>query len=116
MAHLESMRYRKQPGAAAGSGDHDEATVISGMSSAAGGTPVTFDGDDGYSGDRTAVPNSDLGYSYEKKDLDFANSTAPLSPFAGGERQHHRFSISRNQWITLGFIVLAAAYVRLWRL
>ncbi|KAJ2323034.1 hypothetical protein GGI00_005743, partial [Coemansia sp. RSA 2681] len=91
MAHLESMRYRKQPGA--GGGAHDEATVISGMSSAATGTPATLDSDDGYGADRVAALNSDLGYSYEKKDLDFANGNAPLPPFAAGERQHHRFSI-----------------------
>ncbi|KAI8324712.1 protein O-D-mannosyltransferase [Martensiomyces pterosporus] len=40
------------------------------------------------------------------------SSTAgtPVAP------DHGLLSISRNQWITLGFIVLAAAYIRLWRL
>ncbi|KAJ2871488.1 hypothetical protein GGH93_004786 [Coemansia aciculifera] len=114
MAHLESMRYRKQPGAGGG---HDEATVISGMSSAAAGTPTPLDSDDAYGADRAAGLNSDLGYSYEKKDLDFSSSNnSTLTPFSSGDRQHQRFSISRNQWITLGFIMLAAAYVRLWRL
>ncbi|KAJ2232394.1 hypothetical protein GGI13_008891, partial [Coemansia sp. RSA 455] len=59
MAHLESMRYRKQPGA---NGGHDEATVISGMSSAATGTPTPLDSDDAYGADRAAGLNSDLGY------------------------------------------------------
>ncbi|KAJ1998292.1 hypothetical protein GGI04_005068, partial [Coemansia thaxteri] len=36
--------------------------------------------------------------------------------YATADRQHPRLSISKNQWITLAFIVLAAAYVRLWRL
>ncbi|KAJ1963695.1 hypothetical protein GGI12_001907 [Dipsacomyces acuminosporus] len=113
MAHLENMRYRKQPGATA---VYDDATVISGMSST-GGTPgaldhSTYDGDD--SG---ATPTSDIGYSYEKKDLDYASHVA-----AAASAQHTssdrtpKLSISKNQWIALGFIVLAAAYVRLWRL
>ncbi|KAJ2776733.1 hypothetical protein H4R18_005519 [Coemansia javaensis] len=119
MAHLENMRYRKQPGAAA---VYEDATVISGMSPTTPNTPATAVEDvHGRGG-----PESDLGYSYEKKDLDYASYSAAAAAAqagggggggggTGGERGL-RLSISSNQWLTLGLIVVAAAYVRLWRL
>ncbi|KAJ1945112.1 hypothetical protein EC988_005831, partial [Linderina pennispora] len=57
MAHLESMRYRKQPGATA---IYDDATVISGMSTgSAAGTPAATPRGD-YDDDM-ATPNNDIG-------------------------------------------------------
>ncbi|KAJ2792592.1 Dolichyl-phosphate-mannose--protein mannosyltransferase 1, partial [Coemansia helicoidea] len=118
MAHLENMRYRRQPGAAAA---YDDATVISGMSPSTPTTAVddSFGGGDGGGGGGVAGPASDLGYSYEKKDLDYASlgAAGPGAPHgAGAAERAPRFAISTNQWLALALITVLAAYVRLWRL
>ncbi|KAJ1730090.1 hypothetical protein LPJ61_003204 [Coemansia biformis] len=114
MAHLENMRYRRQPGAAA---VYDDATVISGMSPGTPTTAVEDALDDGDDGPGAAGSASDLGYSYEKKDLDYASYSAagPAAPHPGPDRSP-RLSISSSQWMTLALITIIAAYVRLWKL
>ncbi|KAJ2360046.1 hypothetical protein IW150_007616, partial [Coemansia sp. RSA 2607] len=121
MAHLESMRYRKQPGTIA---IYEDATVISGMSPGTGGTtPVTGEGEDPY-GARGPIPDaSGAGYGYEKKDLDYlgiSSSTTGDNHYPSGSNssseRYPRLNITRGQWMTLGLIVVLAAYVRLWRL
>ncbi|KAJ2611558.1 hypothetical protein H4S08_003105 [Coemansia sp. RSA 1365] len=116
MAHLENMRYRKQPGAAA---VYEDATVISGISPTTPDTPGTAVDDFNEAGGAAYDPRSDLGYSYEKKDLDYAEysaaASAPMSQHSSSDRSP-RLNISKNQWLTLGLIVILAAYVRLWRL
>ncbi|KAJ2695027.1 Dolichyl-phosphate-mannose--protein mannosyltransferase 1, partial [Coemansia spiralis] len=113
MAHLENMRYRRQPGAAT---TYDDDTVISGISPSTPSTAV----DDGLGGGSSMVgPGSDLGYSYEKKDLDYAglSAAAPGAPHGTGPAERaSRFAISTNQWLTLALITVLAAYVRLWKL
>ncbi|KAJ2723832.1 hypothetical protein GGI07_002371 [Coemansia sp. Benny D115] len=112
MAHLESMRYRKQPGATA---IYEDATVISGMSPGTGGTtPVSAD----MYATNPPPGISDIGYEYEKKDLDYAiasASTDSATQYNSTER-YPRLSITRNQWMVLGLIVIVSAYIRLWRL
>ncbi|KAJ1863135.1 hypothetical protein LPJ78_004261 [Coemansia sp. RSA 989] len=105
MAHLENMRYRKQPGATA---DYE---VISGMSPSTPNTPATAVED--IAGDEMMGPTSDLGYSYEKKDL---LVTGAVPQYSMTDRSGVRLSISKNQWLTLGAITVFAAYIRLWRL
>ncbi|KAJ2796895.1 Dolichyl-phosphate-mannose--protein mannosyltransferase 1, partial [Coemansia guatemalensis] len=116
MAHLENMRYRKQPGAAA---VYEDATVISGMSPTTPNTPGTAVEDFNEASGAAYEPRTDLGYSYEKKDLDYADysagASAPMSQHTSSDRSP-RLNISKNQWLTLGLIVILAAYVRLWRL
>lgn len=123
MAHLESMRYRKQPGATA---VYDDAAVISGLSpgTANTGTTATPDNGDMYGQQQQQQqhPNkSDIDYSYEKKDLAYdSSSTAAPHMMGGGAsqsgHQYPRFNITQTQWITLAVIVVVAAYIRLWRL
>ncbi|KAJ2550352.1 Dolichyl-phosphate-mannose--protein mannosyltransferase 1, partial [Coemansia sp. RSA 1933] len=114
MAHLENMRYRRQPGASA---MYDDATVISGISTSATGTPIGHD--NGFY-DSGPPPEAGLGYSYEKKDLDYAShavmSQQQQQQAGGADSRSPRLKISKNQWMTLGVIVIVAAYVRLWRL
>ncbi|KAJ2227429.1 hypothetical protein IWW45_007043 [Coemansia sp. RSA 485] len=118
MAHLESMRYRKQPGTTA---IYEDATVISGMSPGSGGTtPVAGDAEDPYGARGPMSEGSGAGYSYEKKDLDYIHpgshtADSMPAPYSSSER-YSRLRISKSQWMMLGLIVLLAAYVRLWRL
>ncbi|KAJ2499190.1 hypothetical protein GGH96_003704 [Coemansia sp. RSA 1972] len=110
MAHLENMRYRKQPGTAA---VYEDATVISGMSPTTPGTPATAVED--MMGENME-PRSDLGYSYGKKDLNYADYSAAGAASHQSSDRSLRLTISKNQWLTLGLITLFAAYIRLWRL
>ncbi|KAJ2523619.1 hypothetical protein GGI11_001380 [Coemansia sp. RSA 2049] len=111
MAHLENMRYRKQPGASA---IYDDATVISGISPGSTSTSAGHD-NNGFYDNAPPMSDASLGYSYEKKDLDYSTHAAmPQHP--GGVDRGPRLRITKNQWMTLGIIVILAAYVRLWRL
>ncbi|KAI7829241.1 Dolichyl-phosphate-mannose-protein mannosyltransferase-domain-containing protein [Kickxella alabastrina] len=117
MAHLESMRYRKQPGATA---IYEDATVISGISTGSAGTTPTVDNANGLYGDAGPPNGAGVLYGYEKKDLDYSSQSAGaiggVGDTSNSSDRYPRFNVSRSQWITLGLIVILAAYVRLWRL
>ncbi|KAJ1919699.1 hypothetical protein H4219_001840 [Mycoemilia scoparia] len=111
MAYSDTMRSRKQPGAAV---VYDDSMVLNGEP-----TRLNSNSEDTdiYPNEKALQSNNpetdDRVYGYEKKDLSWKQAQSRVM---GDMEKASSFKITKQQWIVLGVITLIAAYIRLWRL